>query len=138
MSGVAILRALLLANTNVTAVTPRVVAGILPQGTVLPAIGVSEVSSNEERTVARNLPVKMIRERVQVTVLTQGLPAVAYFQMKKLLKAAALGPGVHTGVVLGFRVCSILPEGVGPEIPPADDGIYEQSRDFMVTFLEAN
>lgn len=133
MSGVAILRALLLANTNVTAVTARVVAGVLPQGVTLPAIGVSEVSSNEERTVARNLPVKMIRERVQVTALAKD-----YATMKKLIKAAALGPGVHTGVVLGFRVNSILPEGVGPEIPPADDGIYEQSRDFMVTFLEAN
>lgn len=133
MSGVAILRALLLANTNVTAVTARIVAGVLPQGVTLPAIGVSEVSSNEERTVARNLPVKMIRERVQVTALAKD-----YATMKKLIKAAALGPGVHTGVVLGFRVNSILPEGVGPEIPPADDGIYEQSRDFMVTFLEAN
>lgn len=133
MSGVAILRALLLANTSVTAITARVVAGVLPQGVTLPAIGVSEVSSNEERTVARNLPVKMIRERVQVTALAKD-----YATMKKLIKAAALGPGVHTGVVLGFRVNSILPEGVGPEIPPADDGIYEQSRDFMVTFLEAN
>lgn len=133
MSGVAILRALLTANANVAAITPRVVAGILPQGTALPALGVSEVSSNEERTTARNLPVKMIRERVQVTALAKDYPT-----MKKLIKAAALGRGVHTGMVIGYRVCGILPEGVGPEIPPADDGIYEQSRDFMVTFIEAN
>lgn len=133
MSGVAIMRALLAANSSVMAITPRVVAGVLPQGAVVPALSVSEVSSNEERTVARNLPVKMIRERVQVTALAKD-----YATMKKLIKAASLGPGVHTGVVLGFRVNSVLPEGVGPEIPPADDGIYEQSRDFMVTFLEAN
>lgn len=133
MSGVAILRALLAANANVVAITPRVVAGVLPQGAQVPALSVSEVSSNEERTVARNMPVRMIRERVQVTALAKD-----YATMKQLLKVASLGPGVHTGIVLGFRVNSILPEGVGPEIPPADDGIYEQSRDFMVTFLEAN
>lgn len=133
MSGVAILRALLEANANVTMLTPRVVAGILPQGTSLPAIGVSTVSENEAPTTARNLSVKMIRERVQVTALAKD-----YVMMKRLIRAASLGPGTHAGMVLGIKVCSILPEGVGPEIPPGDDGIFEQSRDFMVTFLEPN
>lgn len=133
MSGVAILRALLAADAAVLAITPQVVAGVLPQGAALPALSVSEISSNEFTTTARNLPTKLIRERVQVTALAKD-----YAIMKKLLKAAALGRGTHTGTVLGFLVRSILPEGVGPEIPPADDGIYEQSRDFMVTFIEAN
>jgi hypothetical protein len=35
-------------------------------------------------------------------------------------------------------VRSVLPAGGGPEIPPGDDKIYEQSRDFVVTFTEAN
>lgn len=133
MSGVAIVRALLAADATVMAITPRVVAGVLPQGVALPALSVSEISSNEFTTTARNLPTKLIRERVQVTALAKD-----YAAMKNLLKAAALGRGTHTGTVLGFLVRSILPEGVGPEIPPADDGIYEQSRDFMVTFIEAN
>lgn len=135
MSGVAILRALLAAHAPVLAMVPaaRVAAGLLPQGATLPALSVHEVGNNEERTVSRNMPNKMVRERVQVTALTKD-----WALMKRLLKAADLGPGVKTGFVLGFKVCSILPEGTGPEIPPADDGIYEQSRDFVVTFLEPN
>lgn len=135
MSGVAILRALLAARAQVTSIAPadRVVAGMLKQGTLLPALSVHQVGDTEEPTMARNMPVRMVRERVQVTAQAKDWAA-----MKRLLKAAEPGPGVHTGVVLGFRVNSILPAGTGPEIPLGDDGIYEQSRDFVVTFLESN
>lgn len=136
MSGTAIIRALLAAHPPVRDLIPderRIVAGILPQGSAVPALSVHTVDADELPTLARNLSVKTIRERVQVTAL-----AVDYVVMKRLLKAAALGPGVHTGVVLGIRVKSILPAGVGPEIPPGDDRINEQSRDFMVTYTEAN
>lgn len=136
MSGAAIVRALLAARQAVLDLVPnedRIVAGVLPLGSALPALSVHTISEEEVPTLARNLSVKMIRERVQVTAL-----AADYTVMKRLLKAAALGPGVHTGVVLGIRVKSILPAGVGPEIPPGGDTIYEQSRDFVVTFVEAN
>lgn len=135
MSGVAIVRELLANNSHVVSITSaaRVVAGILPQGAYLPALSVHQVGETEEPTLARNMPNKMIRERVQVTALAKD-----WAVMKRLLKAADLGPGVKTGFVKGFKVCSILPEGVGPEIPPGDSEIYEQSRDFVVTFLEPN
>lgn len=135
MSGVAILRELLANHVPVTNITTptRVVAGILPQGATLPALSLHEVSGIEQPTIARNMPNRMIRERVQVTALAHD-----WAVMKRLLKAADLGAGVKTGFVKGFKVCSILPEGTGPEIPPGDSGIYEQSRDFVVTFLEPN
>lgn len=135
MSGVAILRQLLAQHAPVLDLVPaqRVVAGMLPQGAALPALSIHEVGSNEEPTVARRMPVKMLRERVQVTALAKD-----WTQMQRLLKAADLGAGVKTGTVLGFRVNSILPAGTNPEIPPGADQIYEQSRDFVVTFLEAN
>lgn len=133
MSGVAIMLALLSGDAALTTLTPRVRAGILPQGIELPAVGISSVGDGEEPTMARNLPVKMIRERVQVTAMTKDYP-----MMKQLVKAMALGRGVHSGMIAGFKVNSILSLGTNPEIPPANDGIFEQSRDFMVTFLEAN
>lgn len=135
MSGVAIIRALLAVHAPLTnlVTAERVLAGIAPQSTPTPLVMVHEVSGNEQQTVARNMPVKMIRERVQVTVLAKD-----WALMKRLLKAADLGRGVKTGFVLGFKVCSILPEGTNPEIPPGSSGIYEQSRDFVVTFLEPN
>lgn len=135
MSGVAIIRELLATHPPVLQFVPgpgSVRAGILPQGAAVPALSAHEVSSEEIPTLARNGRSKTIRERVQVTALARDYPA-----MKGLLKAAALGAGVHTGMVLGYRVKSILPLGMNPEIPPGDDGIYEQSRDFVVTFSEA-
>jgi hypothetical protein len=135
MSGVAIIRELLAQHAPVLNIVTadRVVAGILPQGASLPALSVHSVGDNEEATVARNMPNRMMRERVQVTALTK-----KYTDTARLIKAAYLGPGVKTGFVKGFKVNSIIPLGAGPEIPPGDDGIYEQSRDFMVTFLEPN
>lgn len=136
MSGVAIVRALLAAHAPVLAMVPaaRVFAGTIPQGSVLPAVGVTMVGDSEQGTTARNLRTKMIRERIQVTVLVKE----DYAKFKNLLKATSLGAGIHNGVVVGFVVRSVLPWGTGPEIPPDDDRILEQSRDFMVTFMEAN
>jgi hypothetical protein len=135
MSSTAIMRALLVSRGEITALVPaaRIIAGIVQQGTVLPAIGISEISNTEDITTARRLSKTMIRSRVQVTVY-----ASSYRQMKDILLACKLGAGVHSGTVGQWRVNSVLQWGVGPEIPPSDDKIYEQSRDFMVTFMEAN
>lgn len=141
MSGTAIVRELLINHAPVTSIVPagRIRAGILPQGTQLPAIAVTSVDENEFRTIARRGQSKQIRERVQVTVYTAyDGNGPGYAQLKTLVKACSLGPGVHKGIINGFQVNSVLPEGVGPEIPPGDEKIFEQSRDFMVTFVEAN
>ena len=136
MSGVAIVRALLAADPRVTAIVPanRIFSGVIKQGTALPAISVMKIYGSEQETTARNLKSRMIRHRVQVTVLTNQ----DYITSDKAIRATALSGGVHTGVIVGFPVRSILPYGENPDIPPGDDGIYEQSRDFMVTFIEAN
>ena len=137
MSASAIIRELLANHAPLTAIVApaKIRVGNIPQDLTkqLPAIGVRPVSSNENWTTARNLKNKMIRERVQVTVFAND-----FITMERALKAASLGRGVHTGVVKGFRVCSILPESTNPYFGPADDNIHEQSRDFMVTFIEAN
>lgn len=135
MSGAAVVRALLAAHAAVRELIPNetgIVAGVLPLNSPVPALSVHTIDESEIPTMARNLSRRTIVERVQVTALSRD-----YTEMKRLLKAAALGRGVHTGEVRGVRVLSVLPAGVGPEIP-RDDGIYEQSRDFMVTFSEAN
>jgi len=135
MSGTAIIRSLLAAHTPVTGLVPvnKIIAGTVAQGTVLPAISVRSVSANEQWTTANNLSVKMVRERIQVTVYGR-----TFVEMERILKACALGRGVYTGTVATFKVRSIIREAVGPYIEATDDNIHEQSRDFMVTFIEAN
>lgn len=136
MSAVAIMHALLVAHTPLTAIIPaaRIFAGIIPQGQLLPAISITEVDSYELDTVARQQSTTSNRSRVQVTVVARSL-----FDQKRTIAAAKLGPGVHRGVWGGFTVLSVLPGGVGPDLNNLDDdGIYEQSRDFLVTFVEPN
>jgi hypothetical protein len=139
MSGSVIIRELLAQNPSVTAIVPsdmasaRLVAGALKQDAKLPAISVTSISSNEVWTTAQNLTTKMVRERIQVTCY-----ATEFAVMERLLKVCALSRGVHTGIVKGYKVRSVMREDVGPYLPPVGDNIHEQSRDFMVTFMEAN
>lgn len=136
MSGAAIIRALLAADAAVTAYVPasRIYVGVVPQGTPLPNISTSTISQRELDTVARLGPRITLRERVQVTVHAPSYPA-----QKAILKAARLGPGTHRGTVVGFDVKAVQPDTVGPDLNGGeDDGIYEQSRDFIVTFAEAS
>ncbi len=136
MSAVAIMRALLVAHAPLTTLVPagRIYAGTAPQGAVLPAISIQEISCVEIATVAREQATTQNRSRVQVTVVAQSLAS-----QKAVLAAAKLGGGVHRGTYAGFKTLSVLPGDVGPDMNNLDDdGIYEQSRDFMVTFVEAN
>lgn len=134
MKAVNVIRALLLAHPPVAALLgpTSVIIGTVKQG-VMPAIGITEISRNEQSTVARSGPAKMMRARIQVTVY-----ASSYTMQKALLAAAGLGAGTHTGTVAGIAVRSVLPEGVGPDFSDDAAGIFEQSRDFIVTYVEAN
>lgn len=135
MSGVNIVRKLLSEHAPLLALVPAksIKAGALPQSQTLPAVSVHRVSGYQFRTVANRGRAKQIRERVQVTVL-----AGSYEAAERMLKAAHLGRGMHTGQVFDYYVNSIVLEGIGPYIPSGDDKIHEQSLDFMVTFTEAN
>lgn len=136
MSAVAIVRALLAAHAPLTALVPaeRIYTGAAPQFDVLPVVSVTRVYGDEISTIARRQAGKTMRTRVQVTVLAKD-PG-GYAASEKILKAAALGAGVHTGTVLSYSVKAILPMGEGPDLPVGDDKIHEKSRDFMVTYSE--
>jgi hypothetical protein len=138
MSAVAIVRALLAAHVPLTTLVPaaKIFAGAAPQGTEPPLVSVTRIYGDEISTIARRQPGKTMRTRVQVTVLAKD-PG-GYAASEKILKAAALGAGVHTGAVMSYHVKSILPQGEGPDLPVGDDKIHEKSRDFMVTFSEPN
>lgn len=139
MSGTVIVRELIAQRSAVTDIVPtdvasaRLVVGALKQGVKLPAISVTSVSANEVWTSANNLTVRMVRERVQVTCF-----APDAMSLERLLKACSLGRGMHTGIVKAYAVRSVMRMDVGPYLPPNGDNIHEQSRDFMVTFMEAN
>ena len=135
MDAVAVMRALLLAHAPLTAlVGDRIIAGTVPLSAVAPvAIGLSEVGRTEVGTVARSGPTTLVTARVQVTVYAEKYPI-----MKSALNAARLGSGVFTGLIAGVQVLSVLRDSVGPDLSDEEPGISEQSRDFMVSYLEPN
>lgn len=135
MSATAIIRTLLLQRTSIAyLVDPsKIRIGELPLKTELPAISIKDISGNEIPTVSRQSLNTTIRARVQVTVY-----ANTYQQQEELLLVCKMGAGVHNGTLGNYAVDSVLPAGVGPAVLPGDSGIYERSRDFMVTFKEAN
>lgn len=133
MSAVAVMIALLQAHAPVTAlvVPDNIVAGTVPQDAQLPAIGVREISAIEEQTIDGNEPGALVRARVQITVHAKSYP-----EQKALISATRLGAGAHAGVIAGIAVRSVLRDMVGPDLSDDDAGIYEQSRDFKVAFIE--
>lgn len=135
MSAIKVIRALLAAHAPVLALVPaaRIVAGTVPQGTPLPAIGLTEISRVELPTVSLGQRAVQVTARVQVTV-----HASAYPEQKAVLQAARLGPGAHTGIVAGVAVRSVMRDVVGPDMTDDEAGVYQQSRDFKVVFVEEN
>lgn len=134
MNAVVVIRALLLAHAPVTAIVgQQVFAGDVPQGVVLPAIGLREISRVEQATASLAQSTVMVTARVQVTVHAKSYP-----EQKALLQAAKLSAGSHTGVVAGVTVRSVTRDIVGPDMSDAAAGIYEQPRDFKVVYIEPN
>ena len=132
MNGVTVMQALLLAHGPLTAIVGKsVCAG--PVENELPAVGIKEISRVERATVANDGPATLVTARIQVTVYARD-----YRQQKAMLLAAKLGSGVHTGLIAGAQVRSVLRDMVGPDMGDPSIKTFEQSRDFKVTYLEQN
>lgn len=134
MNGVMILRTLLLSHAPVSAIVgSQVAAGVLRQGSTLPAVGIREISRVEEPTVSNGEAKVLVRARIQVTAFAKSYP-----DQKALLQAIKLGAGTYTGTIAGVSVLSVTRDSVGPDLSDEAAEIYEQSRDFKVAYLEAN
>ena len=130
MSGVAILRYMLANNAPLTAIVSsnKIIAGVAPLNTVLPAISIRQISGQEYQTIKRGSN-QLVTERIQVTVLASTYPSQK--SILNLIRSAL--PGTR-GTVNGFVVDSITPDIDGPDLYNDDPVIYEQSIDFMVRF----
>ena len=133
MNGVIAVRSLLVADTGVTALVPvaRIAAGMLPQGTDLPAISLMSVSS-----VDRNVPApgakRRVTERVQVTVLARTYPEV-----KAIIAAARQAAADQMPTIDGLFDVTVHTDSAGPDFLDEETGIRMQTQDFRVSFNEA-
>jgi len=133
MHGVIAVRSLLVADTRVTALVPvaRIAAGMLPQGTDLPARSLMSVSS-----VDRNVPApgsqRPVTERVQVTVLARTYPEV-----KAILAAVRNAAADQMPAIDGLTDVTVHTDSAGPDFLDEETGIHMQTQDFRVSFNEA-
>lgn len=133
MNGVIAVRSLLVADTGVTSLVPvaRIAAGMLAQGTDLPAISLISVSS-----VDRNVPApgakRRVTERVQVTVLARTYPEV-----KAIIAAARQAAADRMPTIDGLFDVTVHTDSAGPDFLDEETGIHMQTQDFRVAFNEA-
>lgn len=145
MSGVAIIRALLIASPAVVSAVPaaRIKAGPGVMNDVAPLILLEQISSVPRLTVAMIETNRLHTDRVQVSVLLKGpsgTPAGnGYPGVKALLNLIlAACPNTH-GTVAGFSCDSVLPdaEQIGAGDIEVDAALFSGSRDFIVKWCEA-
>lgn len=132
MSGVKIIRALLLADVAALAQVPaaRVIAGKLPQGTTLPAVSITEVG-RVDRKVLKAGANSHCTARIRATVITASYPA-----QKALLSAVRHACRDKVGVIAGIGGVSVLLDGTGPDFDDPDTSFYMQTQDFKVSYTE--
>lgn len=133
MNGVIAVRTLLVGDTGVTALVSeaRIAAGMLPQGTNLPAISLMSVSSADRNILSPSLK-RRVTERVQVTVL-----AATYRQVKAILAAVRKAAADQMPTIDGLFDVTVHTDTAGPDFLDKETGIHMQSQDLRVSFNEA-
>lgn len=132
MSAIKVIRALLAADAAVLALVPatRIVAGVLPQGTALPALAITEVSRTD-RNILHPGSTARSTARVQVTAI-----AASYATQKTLLQAVRHACRDKIGTVAGVPGVAVLLDGTGPDFNDSDTAFFMQTQDFMVGYTE--
>jgi len=130
MNGTAAVLALLTNNDALTALLPagRIMAGVLPQGTALPAIAVTPVSSTDLQFVPADAE-RFTTERVQVTVMAATFPS-----LQEVLAAARASGDAKAPIVAGISNVVVRSDGQGPWFMSEDAAIHIGTQDFRVSF----
>ena len=133
MNGVVSVRALLVAHAPLTSLVPvgQIVAGVVQQGSALPALSLMSVSSTD-RNIIKAGAVRRVTERVQVTVLAATYPAA-----KAILKAVRQAAADRWPTIAGIGQVTVHTDSAGPDFLDEQAGIHMQTQDFRVSFNEA-
>lgn len=135
MSAVKAIRALLIANAPVIAICPaaKIVAGIVPQATALPALSILHVVTTNISHIDAQAEFALVTSRVQVTAMASDYPGV-----QSLIAAVRKACNYQRGTLAGANVASVVRDTVGPYFASDDAKIHYQTIDFKVTYHEQN
>lgn len=144
MSAVAIIRYLLANHAPLISGIPiaatKIRAGILPIGTVPPAIGITSISSVRRNTVAMSEPKTLVTERVQVSLLVHDSDhgnLDDYADLTTGMRLIRQACPNQRGSINSVDVSAILPDVEGPDLEGDAAGIISRSQDFLILWTEA-
>lgn len=132
MNGTATLIQLLKADAGVLALVPaaRIMAGVHPQGTTLPAIAVAPVSGVDLQ-FHDDAPSRFVTDRIQVTVLAASYPSL------QAVRAAVKSAGdAKRPTVTGIANVVVRTDGQGPWFMDEAASIHLQTQDFKVSYTQ--
>jgi hypothetical protein len=135
MSGVAVIRSKLAGNATLIATVPaaRIRAGMLPVGTAVPCISVTQINSDPRTTVDMGTTGRMHTDVVRVTVLVADEPQGSGYPSLRSIMSKVLAACPHArGTAGGVSVDSIIPASEGPDIPSEQPNQISCARDFVV------
>lgn len=129
MDGVAVIISLL-TGSGINSLVPdaRIMAGVLPQGTVLPAISVTSVSQVDRHAIKKG-SVTHTKERVQVTVL-----AATYEDQKAVQRAVISACDAMFPTISGISAVTVHTESGGPDFMNEEASVFIGTQDFTVTY----
>lgn len=133
MNGTAAIIQLLHADAAVLALVPaaRVMAGVLPLGTALPAVAVAPVSGIDLQSVDDNSE-RFVTDRVQVTVMAATFPEV-----EALISAIKSAGDAKRPTVSGISNVVVRTDGQGPWFMNEGASIHLRTQDFKVSYTAA-
>ena len=134
MSGEKVINNLLENYAPLTAIVlTRIYPGVIPQGSILPAIAYTHVSTVENSTIDANAEYALVTSRIQVTVVTADYPA-----LKNIINLVRQACNYKHGTIKGIAVNSIRRELTGPDFRDDEAALFMQSIDFKITYHELN
>ncbi|EPR09872.1 hypothetical protein M527_07020 [Sphingobium indicum IP26] len=108
----------------------NIMAGVLPQGTQLPGIGVAPVSSVDLQFIPDEAR-RFTSDRVQATVMARTFP-----ELQAILKAVKSAGDGKRPIVAGIDGVSVRTDGQGPWFMDEAAAIHIQPQDFRVTYTQ--
>lgn len=135
MSAVRAIWELLNGSAPVTVICParNIVAGVAPQGIVLPAMSITHISTVPVARIDAYAEFNLATSRVQVTVIAKD-----HVGAEDLIDVVRKACNYQRGTLGGLSVVSIVRDTVGPAFANDDAKIHFQSIDFKVTYHEPN
>jgi hypothetical protein len=134
MAGISVIFWMLKSDAALTALVPaeRVCAGELPDGAIVPAISLHEISRVERHQVSA-LGNTLVTSRVQATAIADTYP-----DQERLVALMGAAVANLRGTVNGIPVDSIMRDIVGPDMRSLEPRRFMKSRDYIVKHYETH